>query len=60
VIAFPGIVSGGLAKKAAVNTEQIQIEVPDAATPADEKAQDSLDDALDKALEQADKKGTKK
>jgi TRAP-type mannitol/chloroaromatic compound transport system permease large subunit len=60
VIAFPGIVSGGLAKKAAVNTEQIQIEVPDAATPADEKAQDSLDDALDKALEQADKKGAKK
>ncbi len=28
VIAFPGIVSGGLAKKAAVNTDQIQIEIP--------------------------------
>jgi len=28
IIAFPGIVSGGLAKKAAVNTDQMQIEVP--------------------------------
>jgi TRAP-type mannitol/chloroaromatic compound transport system permease large subunit len=28
IIAFPGLVSGGLAKKAAVNTEQIQIQVP--------------------------------
>jgi tripartite ATP-independent transporter DctM subunit len=28
VIAFPGIVSGGLAKKPAVNTDQIQIEIP--------------------------------
>src|SRR5678816_1548660 len=28
IIAFPGLVSGGLAKKAAVNTDQIQIEVP--------------------------------
>jgi tripartite ATP-independent transporter DctM subunit len=28
IIAFPGLVSGGLAKKAAVNTEQMQIEVP--------------------------------
>jgi len=60
VIAFPGIVSGGLAKKAAVNTEQIQIEVPDASTPAEEKAQDALEDALDRALEEAGKKGGKK
>ena len=29
IIAFPGIVSGGLAKKAAVNTDKIQIEVPE-------------------------------
>src|SRR5712671_3541554 len=28
IIAFPGIVTGGLAKKAAVNTEQMQIQVP--------------------------------
>jgi TRAP-type mannitol/chloroaromatic compound transport system permease large subunit len=28
IIAFPGLVSGGLAKKAAVNIEQMQIEVP--------------------------------
>jgi GntP family gluconate:H+ symporter len=28
IIAFPGIVSGGLAKKAAVNIDQIQIEIP--------------------------------
>ena len=30
VIAFPGIVSGGLAKKADINIDKIQIEVPDA------------------------------
>ncbi len=29
VIAFPAIVSGGMAKKAAVNTDQIQIQVPE-------------------------------
>src|SRR5438270_1699749 len=28
IIAFPGLVSGGLAKKAAINIDQIQIEVP--------------------------------
>jgi TRAP-type mannitol/chloroaromatic compound transport system permease large subunit len=28
IIAFPGLVSGGLAKKAAVNTDQMQIQVP--------------------------------
>src|SRR5438876_8767274 len=28
IIAFPGLVTGGLAKKAAVNTDQIRIEVP--------------------------------
>ena len=28
IIAFPDLVTGGLAKKAAVNTDQIQIEVP--------------------------------
>ena len=28
IIVFPGLVSGGLAKKAAVNTDQIRIEIP--------------------------------
>ena len=28
IIAFPGLVTGGLAKKAAVNTDQIRIEIP--------------------------------
>jgi TRAP-type mannitol/chloroaromatic compound transport system permease large subunit len=28
IIAFPGLVSGGLAKKAVVNTDQIRIEIP--------------------------------
>jgi hypothetical protein len=28
IITFPDLVSGGLAKKAAVNTDQIRIEVP--------------------------------
>jgi TRAP-type mannitol/chloroaromatic compound transport system permease large subunit len=28
IIAFPGLVTGGLAKKAAVNTDKIQIEIP--------------------------------
>jgi hypothetical protein len=29
IITFPGLVTGGLAKKATVNTDQIQIEVPE-------------------------------
>jgi hypothetical protein len=28
IIAFPGLVTGGLTKKAAVNTDQMRIEVP--------------------------------
>jgi len=35
IIAFPGLVTGGLAKKAAVNTDQMRIEVP-AAEPEGE------------------------
>jgi TRAP-type mannitol/chloroaromatic compound transport system permease large subunit len=50
VIAFPGIVSGGLAKKADVNVDKIQIEVPDAIKGQGGKAQDEMEDALDKAL----------
>src|SRR6185295_12579303 len=30
IIIFPGIVSGGLAKKAAVNIDQMQIQIPNA------------------------------
>jgi TRAP-type mannitol/chloroaromatic compound transport system permease large subunit len=56
VIAFPGIVSGGLAKKAAVNIDNIQIEVPDAAKGQGAKAQDEMEDALDKALGGKDEK----
>jgi hypothetical protein len=37
IIAFPGLVTGGLAKKAAINTDQIQIEVP-AEEPGEESA----------------------
>jgi len=36
IIAFPNLVSGGIAKKAAVNTDQMRIEVP-AADPGDEQ-----------------------
>jgi GntP family gluconate:H+ symporter len=56
VIAFPGIVSGGLAKKAAVNIDNIQIEVPDAAKGQGAKSQDEMEDALDKALGGKDEK----
>ena len=47
VIAFPDLVSGGLAKKAAVNIEQINIMAPDTASGA--KSEESMEDALDKA-----------
>jgi TRAP-type mannitol/chloroaromatic compound transport system permease large subunit len=36
IIAMPGIVTGGLAKKAAVNTDQIRIEVPADASQTEE------------------------
>ena len=56
VIAFPGIVSGGLAKKADVNVDKIQIEVPDAIGGQGDKPQDEMEDALDKALRDKDEK----
>jgi GntP family gluconate:H+ symporter len=56
VIAFPGIVSGGLAKKADVNIDKIQIEVPDAIKGQGDKSQDEMEDALDKALGDKDEK----
>jgi tripartite ATP-independent transporter DctM subunit len=44
IIAFPDLVSGGLAKKAAVNTDQIRIEVPveqpDAGAPLEGEGQE--------------------
>ena len=50
VIAFPGIVSGGLAKKAAIDTDKIEIQVPDAGTAAGNKSEEAIEDALDKAF----------
>jgi len=58
IIAFPGIVSGGLAKKAVINTDQIQIIVPDTAPGAEGKMEDSMQDALDKALEEGAKEAS--
>ena len=48
VIAFPGLVGGGLARKAPVNTDNIDIMVPEAARPGG--AGESLEDALSRAL----------
>ena len=47
IIAFPDLVSGGMAKKAAVNTDQIRIEVPaeepDANAPLEAEEQDKTE-----------------
>ncbi len=51
IITFPGLVTGGLAKKAVVNTDKIEIMVPDS-TGAAGKAEDALGDALEKAFDQ--------
>jgi len=50
IIAFPGLVGGGLAKKAPVNINEIQIIVPQNNSPAGSKAEQSLEDALSKEL----------
>jgi TRAP-type mannitol/chloroaromatic compound transport system permease large subunit len=50
VIALPGIVSGGLAKKALINTDKIEIMIPDSGSGAEGKAEDAMERALDKAL----------
>jgi TRAP-type mannitol/chloroaromatic compound transport system permease large subunit len=64
VIAFPGIVSGGLAKKAAVNTDQMQIQVPAEIPGGDSPlegssgepgAEDPEAKALERALRDAEK-----
>jgi TRAP-type mannitol/chloroaromatic compound transport system permease large subunit len=50
VIAIPGIVSGGLAKKAPIDTDKIEIMIPDAGSGAEGSAEDAMQRALDKAL----------
>ena len=40
IIAFPDLVSGGIAKKAAINTDQIRIEVPAEEPDADAPRQE--------------------
>jgi TRAP-type mannitol/chloroaromatic compound transport system permease large subunit len=50
VIALPGIVSGGLAKKALINTDKIEIMIPDSGSGAEGKAEDAMERALNKAL----------
>ncbi|HEX6017797.1 MAG TPA: TRAP transporter large permease subunit [Burkholderiaceae bacterium] len=50
IIAFPSIVGGGLAKKAQVNVNEIDIIVPQDTSPAGSKAEQSLEDALGKEL----------
>jgi GntP family gluconate:H+ symporter len=48
VIAFPNLVSGGLAKKEAVNIDKVNIMAP--ASESDSKSEESMEDALGKEL----------
>ncbi|MGP1676045.1 MAG: TRAP transporter large permease [Burkholderiales bacterium] len=50
VIAVPDIVGGGMVKKAAVDTDSMEIQVPDAAVGAGAKGQNDMEDALERAL----------
>ena len=50
IIAVPQIVSGGLAKKAAVNIDKIEIQVPDTTAGAGAKGQDAMENALEREL----------
>ena len=50
VIAVPDIVGGGLAKKAAVDTDKLEIQVPDADAGAGTKGQSDIEDALEREL----------
>ena len=59
VITFPGLVGGGLARKAPINTDNIDIMVPEAARPGGADGADggeSLEDALSRALGGGDAK----
>ncbi|MBE0613932.1 MAG: TRAP transporter large permease subunit [Burkholderiales bacterium] len=51
VIAVPDIVGGGMVKKKAVDTDSMQIMIPDAAVGAGAKGQDAMQEALDKAFD---------
>jgi len=50
VIAIPGIVSGGLAKKAPIDTDKIEIRIPDTGSGAEGSTEDAMQRALDKAM----------
>jgi len=50
VIAIPGIVSGGLAKKAPIDTDKIEIMIPDTGSGVEGSTEDAMQRALDKAL----------
>ena len=50
VIAVPDIVGGGMVKKAAIDTDKLEIQVPDAAVGAGAKGQNEMEDALEREL----------
>ena len=50
IIAVPAIVGGGMAKKAAVDTNKIEIQVPDAAVGSGAKGENELENALEREL----------
>jgi TRAP-type mannitol/chloroaromatic compound transport system permease large subunit len=50
IIMLPGIVSGGLVKKAAIDTDKIEIQVPDAGVGAGGKSENDMENALEKEL----------
>ncbi|MFH1044285.1 MAG: TRAP transporter large permease subunit [Pseudomonadota bacterium] len=50
VIAVPDIVGGGMVKKAAIDTDKMEIRVPDAAVGAGAKSQNDMEDALEREL----------
>jgi hypothetical protein len=50
VIAVPDIVGGGMVKRAAVDTDSMEIQVPDAAVGAGAQGQNDMEDALERAL----------
>jgi GntP family gluconate:H+ symporter len=50
IIAVPAIVSGGLAKKAAVDIHKIQIQVPDEPAGAGAKSENEMENALEREL----------
>jgi TRAP-type mannitol/chloroaromatic compound transport system permease large subunit len=50
IIAVPAIVGGGMVKKAAVDTNKIEIQVPDAAVGSGAKGQNDMENALEREL----------